>query len=103
MAVEEQRVFPAATMCYDDAIMMARSQISLDGELQARARRRAADLGLSFAAYVRRLIVRDLEEAPPAADPSAVFDLGTSGGSDIARNKDAMVAEAFGARPKDSS
>jgi len=30
-----------------------------------------------------------------AADPSAVFDLGASGGSDIARNKDAMLSDAI--------
>lgn len=90
-------------MCYDGAIMMARSQISLDAELQARARQRAADLGISFAAYVRRLVVRDLEEGTQQADPSVVFNLGSSGGSDIARNKDDMLDEAFGARPETGS
>jgi hypothetical protein len=29
------------------------------------------------------------------ADPALVFDLGKSRGSDIARNKDAAIAEAF--------
>ena len=76
--------------------MMARTQISLDGELQARARQRAADLGISFAAYVRRLVVQDLEEGRRRADPSVIFNLGNSGGSDIARNKEAMLDEAFG-------
>lgn len=82
-------------MCYDVAIMMARSQISMDTELQARARRRAAELGVSFAAYVRRLVLRDLAGEAPAVDPSAVFDLGRSGGSDVARNKEAMLDAAF--------
>jgi len=31
-------------------------------------------------------------------NPVAVFDLGASGGSDVARNKDAMIAEAFASR-----
>jgi hypothetical protein len=83
--------------------MMARSQISLDGELQARARQRAADLGISFAGYVRRLILRDLEEGRRRADPSVIFNLGSSGGSDIARNKEAMLDEAFGGTGKDES
>lgn len=82
-------------MCYDVAIMMARSQISMDSELQARARRRAAELGVSFAAYVRRLVLRDLAGESPSVDPSAVFDLGRSGGSDVARNKEAMLDAAF--------
>ena len=30
-----------------------------------------------------------------APDVAHVFDLGSSGGSDIARNKDSMIAEAF--------
>jgi hypothetical protein len=37
----------------------------------------------------------DLGSASVAADPTLVFDLGTSGGSDIAKNKDAMIAKAF--------
>ena len=89
-------------MCYDVAIMMARSQISLDGELQARARQRAADLGISFAAYVRRLVVRDLEDGGRRADPSVIFNLGSSGGSDVARNKEAMLDEAFGGTSQDT-
>jgi hypothetical protein len=74
--------------------MMTRTQITLHPELQRRARRKAAQYGISFAEYVRRLIARDLGEAPESADPSLVFNLGDSGGSDIAREKDRMVAEA---------
>lgn len=80
---------------YDGAIMMTRTQITLDPEIQRRVRRRASDMGLSLAEYVRRLVVRDLGNSQPAANPSAVFDLGASGGSDIANHKDAMLAEAF--------
>jgi hypothetical protein len=74
--------------------MMARTQITLDSELQRRARRKAAEYGISFAEYVRRLIARDLGTTQPAADPEAVFNLGDSGGGDIAREKDRLVAEA---------
>ena len=80
---------------------MSRTQITLDPEIQRRARQRAGDLGLSLAAYVRRLVSRDLGTSQPAANPAAVFDLGASRGSDVARDKDAMLAEAFAAeRPK---
>ncbi len=75
--------------------MMSRTQITLDPEVQRRARQRASDLGVSLAEYVRRLVARDLGSAQATADPVVVFDLGSSGGSDIAKDKDAMIAEAF--------
>ena len=74
--------------------MPSRTQITLDPETQRRARNRAAQLGISFAEYIRRLVARDLQEPHPVADPSVVFDLGTSGGSDVANNKDQMIADA---------
>lgn len=74
--------------------MTSRTQITLDAEVQRQARERAAQLGISFAEYIRRLVARDLGEPAPKIDPSAVFDLGSSGGSDIARNKDALIGEA---------
>lgn len=80
---------------YDGDIMMSRTQITLDSEVQRRARQRAADMGLSLAEYIRRLAARDLGAPRPAANPELVFDLDGSGGSDIARNKDVMIAEAF--------
>jgi len=74
--------------------MMSRMQIMLEPEIERRARRRASDLGVSLAEYVRRLVARDLG-AQPAANPAVVFDLGASDGSDVAANKNAMLAEAF--------
>lgn len=78
--------------------MMSRTQISLDPELQRRARKRAAALGVSFAEYVRRVVERDLGGRPRSRGAAAVFDLGSSGGADIARDKDDMVAAAFSTR-----
>lgn len=75
--------------------MMSRIQISLAPEQAKRAQTRAGQLGVSFAEYVRRLIARDLGEETNAADVSALFNLGSSGGSDIAREKDAMLGDAF--------
>jgi len=91
------RRLPAADVVrYDGDIMMSRMQITLEGEIQRRARQRANDLGVSLAEYVRRLVARDLGGAQPVAHPAVVFDLGASDGSDVAANKDAMIAEAFG-------
>ena len=84
-----------AMLCYDGAIMMSRTQITLEPESQRRARRRANDLGISFAEYVRRLVERDLSQPKAVAGIEALFDLGNSGGSNIAKNKDEMIEEAF--------
>jgi plasmid stability protein len=75
--------------------MMVRTQITLESELQRKARRRASDMGVSLAEYVRRLVTRDLASPEQKPDVSCIFDLGSSDGSDIAANKDAMIAEAF--------
>jgi hypothetical protein len=75
--------------------MNARTQITLDPQTQRRAQAKAADLGISFAEYVRRLLAQDLDQPKPKADISVVFDLGASDEpTDIARDKDKMVSEA---------
>lgn len=74
---------------------MTRTQLSFEREMLRRARDRANQLGISLAEYIRRLVADDLGGATPPADPSTVFNLGSSGGSDVARQKDSMVAEAF--------
>ena len=61
--------------------MMARTQITLEPEVRRRARQRASDLG----------------NPPAKADPALLFDLGASRQSDIAKHKDAMIAEAIAA------
>lgn len=75
--------------------MVARTQITLTPELHRKARTRAAQLGVSLAEYIRGLVAADLGEPDRVAEPSLVFGLGDSGGSDVARHKDAMVAEAI--------
>lgn len=80
---------------YDGAIMMSRTQITLDYEMQRRARRRASDLGVSLAEYFRRLVARDLARPEAASDVHRIFDLGDSGGSDVARDKDEMIGESI--------
>src|SRR4030095_12125995 len=80
---------------YDGDIMMDKTQITLEAEMQRRARQRANDLGVSLAEYFRRLVARDLARPETAAHVESIFDLGSSGGSDIASQKDSMIAEAF--------
>jgi hypothetical protein len=75
--------------------MNARTQITMDPEMQRRAHAKAAELGISFAEYVRRLLARDLGEPKPKPDISVIFDLIKDGPvTDIARDKDKMLGEA---------
>ena len=75
--------------------MTARTQITMDPEMQRRAQAKAAELGISFAEYVRRVVAQDLGEAKPKADISMIFDLIKDGPpTDIARDKDKLVGEA---------
>jgi hypothetical protein len=77
---------------------MSRTQITLSPENHRLARRRAAELGISLAEYIRRLVDRDLEETMPArADISVIFGLGDSGGSDVGTHKHEYVGEAVDA------
>lgn len=91
--------------------MNARTQITMDPEMQRRAHARAAELGVSFAEYVRRLVANDLGEQKPKADVSAIFNLVDEGPpTNIARDKHKMIAEAvwdnyltkMGRKPKPS-
>jgi hypothetical protein len=75
--------------------MNARTQITIDPEVQRRAHARAAELKISFAEYVRRLLLQDLGEPRSKTNISAVFDLVDEGPTtDIARDKGEMIAEA---------
>lgn len=85
-----------ACIWYDGAIMMARTQITLERETHKRARQRASELGVSLAEYFRRLVRKDLGTPEKKADVSVIFNLGDGGGdSDIANRKDEMIADAI--------
>jgi hypothetical protein len=76
--------------------MNARTQIKLDPETQRRAQDKAAELGISFAEYVRRLLAQDLGPARRNTSVSLIFDLVDEGPpTSVARDKDKMVAEAL--------
>jgi|ERR1051325_960521 GH24 family phage-related lysozyme (muramidase) len=75
--------------------MNARTQITLDPETQRRAQAKAAELGVSFAEYVRRLLAQDLRQPKRKASIAMTFDLGASEApTDVARNKHSMIDEA---------
>lgn len=63
------------------------------------ARRRAAEHGVSMAEYIRGLLRADSTPATqPPPDVRELFDLGASGGSDVARHEDRYLADAVGDR-----
>ena len=75
-----------------------RTQIALGAEQHALAKRKAAELGVSMAEYIRRLVERDLNQTGPSSDISVIFGIGDSGGSDIAVDRKRATAEAIAAR-----
>jgi hypothetical protein len=75
--------------------MAVRTQIGLSAEDHRRAKRRAAELDISLAEYIRRLVARDLGEPRSDASPELLFNLGRSEGSDIARHKDEYIGDAI--------
>jgi hypothetical protein len=78
--------------------MSARTQITLDPEMQRRAQAKAAELGISFAEYIRRLVAGDLDAKKQQVKPdiSILFDLGASAQpTNIARDKDKMIGQAL--------
>lgn len=82
--------------------MMYRTQITLEPETQRLAQKRAGELGVSFAEYIRRLVARDLDRPRPKVDVTQLFDLGKSAGSNIRREKDRMIGEAVEAEHRRS-
>ena len=64
-------------------------------QLQRRAQAKAAELGISFAEYIRRLVAEDIGEPRARPNIASVFDLGVSDKpTDIARDKHRMIDEA---------
>ena len=76
-------------------------QVTFEADEHRRAKRRAAELGISLSEFVRRAVDDALGEPErPKADISAIFGIGNSGGSDIANHKDDYIADAFEAHRK---
>lgn len=75
--------------------MNARTQVTIDPQLQRRAQAKAAALGISFAEYIRRLVAEDIGEPKPRADITSIFDLGASKtATDIAHDGAGLIGAA---------
>ena len=75
-----------------------RTQIDLESEQHALVKRKAADLGISMAEYIRRLVEHDLAQTGQNSDISDIFGIGDSGGSNIAVDRKGATAEAIAAQ-----
>lgn len=76
-------------------MMTTRMQVRLSSEQHQHAKRRAAELGISLAEFVRRCVDSALDERGRSdADITAISGIGNSGGSNVARYKDQYVGEA---------
>jgi hypothetical protein len=73
--------------------MVVRMQVTLDADVHRRAKRRAAERGVSFAEYIRQVVDRDLGEQAET-DISSIFGIGDSGGSNVGREKQRYLDEA---------
>lgn len=72
-----------------------RTQIALDSVQHARAKQKAANLGITMAEYIRRLVAQDLDDVAPQTSPAAIIGIGRSGGSDIAHEGKQAVGTAI--------
>ena len=95
MARETGLLKSIASNAMKDFMMRMRNQVTMDPDLLRRAKAKAAQLGLSFSEYVRRLITYDLDTPRGKADVSVMFDFCDSGEpTDVARDKDKLIGEA---------
>lgn len=74
--------------------MVVRTQVTLDADTHRRAKKRAAERGISFAEYIRQTVDRDLGEAPKT-DIGEICGLFASGRSDISSSVDRYLGESL--------
>ena len=75
-----------------------RTQIALNPEQHAGVKRKASEMGISMAEYIRRLVDQDLAAAPTHPDLASVIGLFDSGGSDIAAERAEAIRTAIAER-----
>lgn len=71
-----------------------RTVITLPDEVHARAKRRATDLGISFAEFVRRLLDRELDAPAPQIGIDSICGIVSGAPFDMARDGDRVIADA---------
>jgi hypothetical protein len=80
------------------AVMNRPVQVMLDPDDRRRARRRAAESGLTMSEYINWLVRHDLESWTPKADAPAIIPIDDSGATDMPAHKNRYIGEAVAAR-----
>ncbi len=73
-------------------------QVMLDPDERRRARRRAAEQGLTLSEHIGRLVREDLESWTPDADAGAVIAVADVPISDVPEHEGMYIGEAVAAR-----
>ncbi|MDE0066496.1 MAG: hypothetical protein OXN44_06455 [Acidimicrobiaceae bacterium] len=80
-----------------------RTVITLPDQVHARAKRRAAELGISFAEFARRLFEKELATPVPQGDLEAIRAMVRGEEFDMAGDGKRIVGEAFESQFADRS
>ena len=75
-------------------ISVMRTIITMPDHLHAQAKQRAAELGISFAEFARRLFERELSTPALQGNIESVCGMVTGTPFDMARDGDQIIAEA---------
>ena len=75
-------------------ISLVRTIITLPDHMHAQAKRRAAELGISFAEFARRLFEKELATAAPQGDIDSICGMVTGAPFDMAQHGDRIIGEA---------
>jgi hypothetical protein len=73
-------------------------QVMLDPEQRRRARRRAAEQGLTLSDYIGRLVHDDLESWTPDPDTPAIITIADGPTTDVPAHRGTYIGEAVAAR-----
>lgn len=71
-----------------------RTIVTLPDHMHALAKHRAAELGISFAEFARRLFERELSRPAPQGDIDSICGIVTGAPFDMARDGEQIIGEA---------
>ena len=72
-----------------------RTVITLPDQVHARAKLRAAELGISLAEFIRRLLARELDTPTPQGGIDSICGMVSGTPFDMARDGDRLLGEAL--------
>ena len=85
----------------DAMISLVRTVITLPSHMHAKAKQRAAELGISFAEFTRRLFEKELDTPMPQGDIDSICGMVKGAPFDMARDGRQIIAQATAALSSD--